>query len=379
MASIIKRRDKYYSRVRFSNQREKMIPLRTDDKSVAITRNKSVCKSEQDIKSGIIVDTNAWFEWLNEEGTSEIVNVKLSQVINDHLLYQQHIKGNKQTSINRARQVLNNMLKVIRDIDIKSLRTHHITTFRTWVNDTHKGQGVHTQMARVKGFINWLYKYQKQELGLDLNDKPIVDIPKKPIKHPSYLTESDFGSLMKLESLSDFYKNVFSFYRATGCRQMEPLKGNLHNKGGRYWLIVDSEDSKTAIPREIQLTYKQYCFAKEMQENRNPNATIINYGQRFGRIFKQAIREIGRPELKFHNLRDTYAVMRWLETRDIYQVSKELGHQSVTMTEKYANIQLSRIEVDFPSICGTRNSGTQTTKSGLSPREMLFSISPHNA
>ena len=154
MASIIKRRDKYYSRVRFSNQREKMIPLRTDDKSVAITRNKSVCKSEQDIKSGVIVDTNAWFEWLNEKGTSEIVNVKLSQVINDHLLYQEHIKGNKQTSINRARQVLNNMLKVIRDIDIKSLRTHHITTFRTWVNDTHKGQGVHTQMARVKGFIN---------------------------------------------------------------------------------------------------------------------------------------------------------------------------------------------------------------------------------
>ena len=92
MASIRLMRKKYYSRVRFSNQREKMIPLRTDDKSVAITRNKSVCKSEQDIKSGIITDVNAWFEWLNENGTSEIINVKLSQVIDDHLLYQKHIK-----------------------------------------------------------------------------------------------------------------------------------------------------------------------------------------------------------------------------------------------------------------------------------------------
>ena len=354
-------------------------PVKTDDKALAITRNKLVCKSEKDIKSGIITDVNAWFEWLNENGTSEIINVKLSQVIDDHLLYQKHIKGNKPTSINRTRQVLNNMLKVIRDIDIKSLRTHHITTFRTWVNDTHKGQGIHTQMARVKGFINWLYKYQKQELGLDLNDKPIVDIPKKPIKHPSYLTESDFGSLMQLESLSDFYKEVFSFYRATGCRQMEPLKGNIHNKGGLYWLIVDSEDSKTAIPREIQLSYNQYNFVKRLQENRSPNCTITNYGQRFGRIFKQAITEIGRPELKFHNLRDTYAVMRWLETKDIYQVSKELGHQSVTMTEKYANIALSRIKVDFPSISGKHDSGKQLKNKEVSRRENSYIFSSHNA
>ena len=67
-------------------------------------------------------------------------------------------------------------------------------------------------------------------------------------------------------------------------------------------------------------------------------------------LFKKVCKAIGREDLHFHNLRDTFAVMRYLETRDIYQVSKELGHTSVKVTEKYARFQLRRLEQDFPSL-----------------------------
>jgi hypothetical protein len=40
--------------------------------------------------------------------------------------------------------------------------------------------------------------------------------------------------------------------------------------------------------------------------------------------------------------------MRYLETRDIYQVSKELGHSTVKVTEKYAKISIRKIEAHFP-------------------------------
>ena len=40
--------------------------------------------------------------------------------------------------------------------------------------------------------------------------------------------------------------------------------------------------------------------------------------------------------------------MRYLETRDIYQVSKELGHTSVKVTEKYAAFNLRKLAQDFP-------------------------------
>ena len=51
-----------------------------------------------------------------------------------------------------------------------------------------------------------------------------------------------------------------------------------------------------------------------------------------------------------HNLRDTYATRRWAETGDIHLVSKEIGHTSVTMTQKYANFKLGRLAGDFESL-----------------------------
>ena len=49
-----------------------------------------------------------------------------------------------------------------------------------------------------------------------------------------------------------------------------------------------------------------------------------------------------------HCLRHTFAVRRYLQTRDIYLVKQELGHASVTTTEIYAQFSLRRLEKDFP-------------------------------
>ena len=65
---------------------------------------------------------------------------------------------------------------------------------------------------------------------------------------------------------------------------------------------------------------------------------------------KKGAKALGFGEHKFHNLRDTYAVRRWIETGDIHLVSKEIGHSSVTMTQKYADFTLKRLAVDFPSL-----------------------------
>ena len=52
----------------------------------------------------------------------------------------------------------------------------------------------------------------------------------------------------------------------------------------------------------------------------------------------------------FHDLRHTFAVVRYLLTGDIYAVKKDLGHASVTTTEMYANFKRSRLLEDFPSL-----------------------------
>ena len=70
----------------------------------------------------------------------------------------------------------------------------------------------------------------------------------------------------------------------------------------------------------------------------------------YSKEFKKCVKALGFSEHKFHNLRDTYAVRRWIETGDIHLVSKEIGHSSVTMTQKYADFNLRRLMADFPSL-----------------------------
>ena len=64
-----------------------------------------------------------------------------------------------------------------------------------------------------------------------------------------------------------------------------------------------------------------------------------------------------------HCLRHTFAVRRYLQTRDIYLVKNELGHESVTTTEKYAKFSLRRLENDFPSLVNSTKN-TQILKFG---------------
>ena len=50
-------------------------------------------------------------------------------------------------------------------------------------------------------------------------------------------------------------------------------------------------------------------------------------------------------------------VKKYLQTRDIYLVKQEMGHSSVTTTEVYAKFSLRRLEMDFPSLVKSNNSG----------------------
>ena len=77
------------------------------------------------------------------------------------------------------------------------------------------------------------------------------------------------------------------------------------------------------------------------------------------------MREVDGQDTKYHLhcLRHTFAVRRYLQTRDIYLVKNELGHESVTTTEKYAKFSLRRLENDFPSLVNSTKN-TQILKFG---------------
>ena len=87
------------------------------------------------------------------------------------------------------------------------------------------------------------------------------------------------------------------------------------------------------------------------------SGTVTSWTENLSKTFLKAMREIDGDDTKYylHCLRHTFAVRRYLQTRDIYLVKQEMGHASVKTTEKYAKFSLRRLEMDFPSIVGNQN------------------------
>jgi len=77
--------------------------------------------------------------------------------------------------------------------------------------------------------------------------------------------------------------------------------------------------------------------------------TFKNLPLSISKKFLWACREV-KIDYHFHDLRHTFAVIRYLLTGNIYSVKKDLGHSSVTTTEIYADFKTSRLLTDFPSL-----------------------------
>ncbi len=346
MASLRQLKNRWYARVRYSNGHkysEKLIPLRTESKVVARSRITHVNRVEQDIISGMDYS----FPWMNEAHELKVNILSLQEAVDDYLKY---LKGNscRDSTVERAGYCLKNLITVLgAGFHIESITTDHIQRHKVYYKGKKADNGVNIDLARIRAFLNWA----KDMKGI-IKTMPIVKMLRVPQKLPSYLTESDLAKIFKLESLDDHYKNVFQFYWETGCRLREPFNGQIIGE----WLVIDSEHSKTGIPREIQLKPHQIAIVLKLHEKVNESKSLPRtVSTRYSNMFKKACKAIDRPDLHFHNLRDTFAVMRYLKTRDLYHVSKDLGHSSVKITEKYAKFRLRRLEQDFPSLAAGYN------------------------
>ena len=107
-------------------------------------------------------------------------------------------------------------------------------------------------------------------------------------------------------------------------------------------------------PDDVPVIYElQECY--ENWKNKVKVNKPKYFGDKISKEFRRINRLIGLTN-KFHDLRHTFAVRRYLMTRDIYQVMRELGHTKVTTTQMYADFEDTvDIEKEFPSIVNTSN------------------------
>jgi len=347
MAKLKLRRETWYARIRMvtdGRKTEKQIPLRTKSKVTARERLELVNRDEESIRKGLDIS----FPWLNDEGINKIIRLSISEAV-EQWLSQRSSEGIRKSTIKRNRYSLESFMSHIgTSIPLSKVSTSMIDSYRNLcIHKEMKPNGININLRAIKTFFNWCYKRELTEKNL------FVDMVSKPKELPLYIPDRLFDKekvgMMQLEWLQDQYKTAFSFYRDTGCRRSEPFLGELHGN----WLLIGGNETKQRMDKELSLNHinleriiKMRAFIESY------SGTLDSWIGNLSKTFLKAMREVDGQDTKYHLhcLRHTFAVRRYLQTRDIYRVKQELGHASVVTTEIYAKFSLRRLEMDFPSL-----------------------------
>ena len=332
----------YFSKVKVVNGKDIYISLKTSDEDEALKRHEKVEDREKAIKRG------KKFTWSWDKGTkgrTRMVSKNLGQYIDEWLEVK---KVNvSDTSYKRYAISLKAFTNVIgRTSPLSNINNKSIEDFKRFYTNKHTNGGINLNLRGIKCFFIWC-----------LEEGHITKVPKMKMMQttkskPKTFNEGQWKAIMKAKCLTEWWKDVFRVYKQTGIRLSEGILGDIQGN----ILIVRAEDSKTRMEKEIPLTEYQVGVIQRIQIARDDylkRGSLVAFKNRFSRKFADVLKEIGIYESKvttFHCLRHTFAVRRYLETRDIYQVCKELGHTSIKTTEIYTQFSFARLEQDYPSL-----------------------------
>ena len=343
MAILKQRRGKWYARVQWYNanvKKEKQVPLKTMSKVTARQRLAEVNKVESDIRAGM----EFTFPWLNDDQITSVRQFALSDAINEWI-QDRKSNGIRPSTIRRNQYSMESFMSITgRKRPLCTVTTKVIDTYRNVCID--KGMtpdGININLRSMKTFFRWCHRRDY------ISKVPHIDIVSKPKSMPLYIPDRIFAELMRLEWLDQHYKTAFLFYRETGCRVSEPFIGDLDGN----WLLISANKTKQRADKELRLNAECLRLCIEMRSYvEKYEGTVESWTQNLSKTFLKVMREIDGKDTKYHLhcLRHTFAVRRYLQTRDIYLVKQELGHASVTTTEIYAQFSLRRLEMDFPSL-----------------------------
>ena len=343
MASIIKRRDVWYARVKWresgkKHQTTKEIPLRTKSKVTARERNAEINKVEEDIKIGMDFS----FPWLTVSTKTKVKRFTLKNAVDQWMSKREGKLAEKTIELNQ--DGLNYFLKFIGSTyPLESITTNQMEQFSDWLDGRGLSKtSINIHLRTIKAMFRYYLKVDK------LAKIPHIEQLRIPKTEPIYITDNEFQSIMELDWLDDFYKRVFLMYRETGMRLNEPMISVLDGD----WINIPNT-SKGKVGRNIQLDTPMQSIFNELKEwlSNGYGSKLATPDDHISKMFKKALRIIGADEGKhFHSLRHTFAVRRLIQGTSIYDLKLLMGHSSVTTTEVYSNMNLKRVSQDFPTI-----------------------------
>ena len=351
------------------------INLNTKDMEVAENRNAEISYHIDIIK---IKGREFELSWQSPTGKSRVVSNEFS-ALTKKFIEDRKLRGIiKDSTIELYNLAFNQILEIRtllptsdwnKHFNLVKLNNDHIRDIMTYYNhrlnlekkdvfNPIKPRTVNIRYKCLRAFFRWLHD---EEI---ITKIPRLDSITKGIikKKPSYISNSLMDNIVSTinnnpKKYDSFLIDVFYFYRDTGMRLREPFNCVID---GNILTIIESKENEG---REVELNnnqvnvyYKLNALTHQRTKQganapRNYSTHLPNY---WSDKFKELLRECGRPDLKFHNLRDTFITRTWYTTGDIHFTSVLVGHKKVEMTRKYSQFKPSQLKIDFPDIYKNR-------------------------
>ena len=321
MASLRKNKGKYYIRVFLSGGIEKSIPTGTSNLKEAQRKLKKIKEKEFEVKAGLRDRLNSH----SRRTLSECIEIYLKSC--SKRLAPKTVQGYK--------DALKHLSNAFKGFNFETIRTtDQNRLFKEFEKHNYNPVTININLRGVRAFFNWLVENE-------LSDRiPFrIKMVKTEKEHPKFLRPDELKAIYRLIDEDDL-KSTFRVYERTGMRLSE-LKNS--RREGNFIIITKTKGKiERIVPLDTDII-DDYEIAKI--RNFKPDYLSHQFTK-----FKRLAGIEGKKT--FHSLRHTYAIRKWLETRDIYTVQKLLGHSSVTVTEVYTNIPIDFLKEVFQTDIG---------------------------
>ena len=282
----------YYLSVSFQNNR--------------ITRSLETKSYETAKKITPEIEKQILTELINGKKQKEAVSLSFNKLVTKYVTYQNQ-----------------NWAKSTRERNTSLLNNYLLRGYPT--NVTTKGMTIRT----INACNNWGFKH-------GLIQQPIkIEGGSKWESRNRVLSDSELKTL--LDEIRDNRFNLFvRFAYYTGARSGEIRSISRENIFSNH-IVAYGKSGKRLIKLNNQ--------AQEILDGLDE---LWDYTKDFvSHKFKKEARRLGIPDIRFHDLRRTFGYNLIRQGRPIYEVSKLLGHSSVTTTERhYAPLLTTEID-DF--------------------------------
>jgi len=234
------------------------------------------------------------------------------------------------------------------DVRLSEITPRHLDRFKAVRLTAVNPSTVHIELRTLRAAF---YTAVRWEL-LTVNPLKNVSLPRLDQEDPSYFTPGEFRKLHDALP-AGWFRDLVQLAVMTGLRRGELVhlrwdqvalerrlltvqgNGSFRTKGGRIRTVPLNDPAVQVFLRRLSERSADHVFSVN---GRPVSEDWIT------RKFREVLRGCGlRRELHFHSLRHTFAT--WLLQRGvpIYEVSRLLGHSSVTVTEIYSHVMPSEL------------------------------------